>query len=77
MIKQGLTTNERIKKSGLMAMMSDEMKRLKKEKENKDIDENKQKEIHDKIELLKKDYDTLKNTKSEGFIKNLKEIIFA
>jgi len=75
MVKSGLTTNERIKKSCIMSMLSDEIKRIKKEKvEN---DEVKQKDMADKLEILKKDYDTLKNMKSEGFLKNMKEIIFA
>ena len=74
MVKTGLTTNERIKKSGIMSMLSDEIKRINNEKVE---DEGKKKELADKMELLKKDYDTLKNMKSEGFIKNIKDVIFA
>lgn len=72
MIKSGLTTNERIKKSCLMSMLSDEIKRLK-----TDNKEEKQHEESDKLESLKKDYDTLRNMKSEGFFKNMKDIIYA
>ena len=76
MIKSGLTTNERIKKSGLLSMFSEELKKLEKEKKSEE-DETKKKEREDKIETIKRDFVTLKNMKSEGFIKNMKEIIYA
>ena len=57
-----------------MSMLSDEIKKINKEKVE---DETKKKEMNDKLEILKKDYDTLRNMKSEGFMKNIKDVIFA
>jgi len=75
MVKSGLTTNEKIKKSCILSMLSNEIKRLGKEKPEED--EKIQKDKVDKIESLKRDFDTLKNMKSEGFIKNMKDVIYA
>ena len=57
-------------------MFSEELKKLEKEKKSEE-DETKKKEREDKIETIKRDFVTLKNMKSEGFIKNMKEIIYA
>ena len=75
MVKSGLTTNEKIKKSCILSMLSNEIKRLGKEKPEED--EKIQKDKVDKIESLKRDFDTLINMKSEGFIKNMKDVIYA
>ena len=56
-------------------MLSNEIKRLGKEKPEEY--EKIQKDKVDKIESLKRDFDTLKNMKSEGFIKNMKDVIYA
>ena len=82
MIKNGFTTNEKIKRSDLISFLSKEIERFSKNPifitEHMEESERKsKKEIIDKVEIYKRDLTTLKNAKSQGFLYNLKEIINA
>lgn len=80
MIKNGFTTNEKIKRSDLISFLSREIEKFTKcpivITDNMEESERKsKKEIIDKVEIYKKDLTTLNNAQSRGFLYNLKEII--
>ena len=84
MISTGLSTNERIKRSDILAAISKEIPRLEGEKKklketeaSKITEEEKNaklKELEEKIQLFKSDQDTLKRMTSQGFWSNMKVI---
>lgn len=76
MIKAGLTTNEKIKKSDITSFLKKEIEVLSNFKYdlNEEKIEETKKVNNDKIEMYKRDLTTLQNMKSAGFIHNLKEI---
>jgi hypothetical protein len=82
MIKNGFTTNEKIKRSDLISFLSKEIEKFNKNPivitENMEEKERKAKqELINKAEIYKKDLATLRNFRSEGFLHNLKEILKA
>ncbi len=75
MIKQDMTTNERMKRSDFMSYLSKQKKNLKQLLEGEGLDANERENMSTKLKSFESDYTKLDLWKvSDGIITNLKRI---
>ncbi len=75
MVAEGVTTNERIKKSDIKNALEQEIKSIEQKIAIPDITEKDKKNLEDQKKDMNKEYQKIENCFRSGFWSNLKQII--